>query len=144
MRTLLCSKKQPQRIGCFSFILTAFQYLDSSLNPLQLLKQQMKEKISKLEYMQVMIQSDMEEIMIRHMELLVKIAELEGSMLQVDRLMPPRTTSIGMVSWGSPEECYTESDCIYDELKPPRKVETKDTSEKDEKKETLTEGIMIT
>ena len=86
MRVLLCSKKQPQRIGCFSFILTAFQYLDSSLNPLHLLKQQMKEKISKLEYKQVMIQSDMEEIMIRHMELLVKVAELEGSMLQVDGL----------------------------------------------------------
>ena len=99
----------------------------------------MKEKISKLEYKQVMIQNDMEEIMIHHMELLVKIAELEGSMLQVDGLMPPRTPSIGPVSWGSPEECYTESDCIYDELKPPRKVETKDTSEKDEKKGTLTE-----
>ena len=88
-----------------------------------------------MEYKQVMIQNDMEEIMIHHMELLVKIAELEGSMLQVDGLMPPRTPSIGPVSWESPEECYTESDCIYDELKPPRKVETKDISEKDEKKE---------
>ena len=58
----------------------------------------MKEKISKLEYKQVMIQSDMEEIMIRHMELLVKIAELEGSMLLVDGLMPPRTPSLGPVS----------------------------------------------
>ena len=86
-----------------------------------------------------MIQSDMEEIMIRHMELLVKIAELAGSILQVDGLMPPRTPSIGPVSWGSPEECYTESDCIHDELKPPRKVETKDTTEKNEKEGTLIE-----
>ena len=90
MKTLLCSKRQPQNTGCLSFILTACQYLDSSLNPLHLLKQQMKEKISKLEYKQAMIQSDMEEIMVRHMELLVKVAELEGSMLQVDGLMPPK------------------------------------------------------
>ena len=116
MKTLLCSKSQPQNTGCLSFILTACQYLDSSLNPLHLLKQQMKEKISKLEYKQAMIQSDMEEIMVRHMELLVKVAELEGSMLQVDGLMPPKPSSIGSVSWGSPEGCYTESDCIYDVL----------------------------
>ena len=90
MKTLLCSKRQPRNTGCLSFILTAFQYLDSSLNPLHLLKQQMKEKISKLEYKQVMIQSVMEEIMVRHMELLVKVAEMEGSMLQVDGLMPPK------------------------------------------------------
>ena len=38
-----------------------------------------------------------------------------------------------------PEECYTESDCIYDEPKPPRKVETKDTTEKNEKEGTLIE-----
>ena len=72
-----------------------------------------------------MIQSDMEEIMICHMELLVKIAKLEGLMLQVDGLMPPRTPSIGPVSWGSPEECYTESDCIDDEFQPPKKLKPK-------------------
>ena len=66
-----------------------------------------------------MIKKDIDEMMSRHVDLLVNIPEGEGSLLQIDELGSPRTPSPRPVAWGSPRmdeisDYYGESDYIYD------------------------------
>ena len=138
MRALCCSRK-----GCCALLLTVCQFLDSSLNPLHLLRTQMKQRITKLEYKYAMIQKDMEEMMAPHIDLLAKLVEIESSCLHDSELGAPRTPSPHPVSWGSPiqdeiTDYYGTSggNSIYDEPKLPRKIESKNTINKNNRRRT--------